>query len=116
MGAVTGGFQWQAVVFGFNPVVDVQTDASFEAAGAYFSGDWVYLHFGMKSPVLSDLHINHREVLAVVVAAERWASRWASRWAKKHVIIQSDSQAAVEIINEGSTRNGFVMSWLRGLF
>ena len=112
MGAVPGSFQWQAVVFGFNPVVDVQTDVSFQAAGAYFSGDWVYLNFGMKSPVLSDLHINHREVLAVVVAAERWAARWA----KKHVIIQSDSQAAVEIFNEGSTRNGFVMSWLRGLF
>ena len=44
------------------------------------------------------------------------AEKWASRWANKHVIIQSDSQAAVGIINQGSTRNGFVMSWLRRLF
>ena len=50
-------------------VVDVQTDACFEAAGAYFSGDWVYLNFGMESPVLSDLHNNNKEVMAVVVAA-----------------------------------------------
>ena len=48
-----------------------QTDACFEAAGAYFSGDWVYLHFGMESPVLSELHTNHKEALAVVVAAKR---------------------------------------------
>ena len=51
------------------PVVDVvdvvQTHACFEAAGAYFSGDWVYLNFGMESTVLSDFHINHKEVLAV---------------------------------------------------
>ena len=74
-------------------VVDVQTDACFEAAGAYFYDDWVYLNFGMESPELSDLHINHKEALAVVVAAERWAS-----------------------INKGSTRNSFVMNWLRRLF
>ena len=37
--------------------------------------------------MLSDLHINHKEALAAVVAAKRWAS--------KHVIIQSDSEAAV---------------------
>ena len=90
------------------PVVDVQTNACFEAAGAYFSGDWVYLNFGKESLVLSDLHIDHNAVLDV--------ERWASRWAKKHVIIQSDSQAAVGIINKGSICNGFVMSWLCRLF
>ena len=90
------------------PVVDVQTDACFEAAGAYFCGDWVYLNFGKESLVLSDLHINHNAVLDV--------ERWASRWAKKHVIIQSDSQAAAGIINKGSICNGFVMSWLCRLF
>ena len=105
-------FNGRQLVLDSTPVVDVQTDACFEAAGAYFSGDWVYLNFGMESPVLSDLHIIHKEVLAVVVAAERWASRWAN----KHVIIKSDSQAAVGIINKGSTCNGFVMSWLCRLF
>ena len=105
-------FNGRQLFLNSTPVVDVQTDACFEAAGAYFFGDWVYLNFGMESPVLSDLHINHKEVLAVVVAAERWASSWAN----KHVIIQSDSQAAVGIINKGSTRSGFVMTWLRRLF
>ena len=94
------------------PVLDVQTDACYDAAGAYFAGDWSYFHFGSESPVLSALHINHKETLAVVLAAERWAPQWVNR----HVIIHSDSQAAVAIINKGSTCNSLIMGYLRRLF
>ena len=34
----------------------------------------------------------------------------------KHVIIHSDSQAAVRIINKGSTKNPLIMGFLRRLF
>ena len=94
------------------PVLDVQTDACYDAAGAYFAGDWSYFHFGSESPVLSALHINHKETLAVVLAAERWAPQWVNR----HVIIHSDSQAAVAIINKGSTCNSLIMGYLRRPF
>ena len=62
--------------------------------------------------MLSALHINHKETLAVVLAAERWAPQWVNR----HVIIHSDSQAAVTIINKGSTCNSLIMGYLRRLF
>ena len=94
------------------PVVNVQTDACYEAAGAFFSGDWRYLNFPMESQILADLHINHKEVLAVVMAAENWSSLWAN----KQVIIHSDNQTAVTIINKGTTRNPIVMFYLRRLF
>ena len=83
-------FNGRQLFLNSTPVVDVQTDACFEAVGAYFSGDWVYLNFGMESPVLSDFHINHKKAPVVVVAAERWAN--------KHVIIQSDRQVAVRLV------------------
>ena len=52
------------------PELNVQTDACFEAAGAFFNGDWRYFNFGAESKVLADLHINYKEVLAVVMAAK----------------------------------------------
>ena len=38
-------------------VADVQTDACYEGMGAFFSGDWPYVHFAFSLPVMKDLHI-----------------------------------------------------------
>ena len=92
--------------------VNVQTDACYEAAGAFFIGDWRYLNFPMESQFLASLHINHKQVLAVVMAAENWSSLWAN----KYIIIHSDNQTTVTIINKGTTRNPIVMHYLRRLF
>ena len=94
------------------PLVEVQTDACYEAAGAYFGGDWLYYNFTAESKELADLHINHKETLAVVTAAERWGSAWSN----KHVIVGCDNQAAVAIINKGSTGNSLAMPFLPRLF
>ena len=48
--------------------MDVQTDACYEAAGAFFRGNWAYYNFSMELPSLSALHINYKEVMAMVVA------------------------------------------------
>ena len=93
-------------------MVNVQTDACYGVAGAPFNGDWRYLNFPMGSRILADMHINHKEVLAVVMAAENWSSLWAN----KHIIIHSDNQTAVTIINKGMTKNPIVMHYLRRLF
>ena len=61
---------------------------------------------------MSDLHINYKEVLAVIFVAEHWAPLWSC----KHVIIHSDSQAAVGIIHKGSTKNPLIMGFLCKLF
>ena len=82
------------------------------AAGAYFGGDWLYYNFTAKSKALVDLHINYKETLAVVMAAECWGAAWSN----KHVIVSCDNQAAVVIINKGSTGNLLVMLFLRRLF
>ena len=37
-------------------------------------------------------------------------------WANHHVIIKCDNQAAIAMINKGSTPNPKVMVWLRDLF
>ena len=103
-------FWWSTFLAVFNgkrsfldcvPECSVQADASFEAAGAFFHGDWRYFNFAAESDLLADLHINYKEVLAIVMAAENWSNQWSNR----HVIIHSDNQAAVSIINKGSTKN-----------
>ncbi|KAL9978914.1 hypothetical protein ACROYT_G016498, partial [Oculina patagonica] len=94
------------------PTVDVMTDACPPAAGGYFRGDWFYFNFAIDSPAWSQLHINHKETLAIVLAAKRWATQWANH----RVIIHSDNQAAVQIINKGTTANDTIMEELRALF
>lgn len=94
------------------PTVDVETDACPISAGGYFRGDWFYHNFENDSPSWSSLHITHKETLAIILAAKRWAPRWANH----RVIIHSDNQAAVQIINKGTTRNAILMHELRQLF
>ena len=90
----------------------VETDACPVAAGVVCEGDWLYYNFGCESPALSAMHINHKETWAVYLAAEHWAPCWANR----HVIVSSDNQAAVGIINKGSTGSPIIMQALRCLF
>lgn len=88
------------------------TDACSLAAGGYFRGDWFYFNFALDSPAWAHLHINHKETLAIILAAKRWAPQWAHH----RVIIHSDNQAAVQIINKGTTGNALIMEELRALF
>ena len=105
-------FNGKQLLLDSSPVVDVQTDACHEGMGASFAGDRTYAHFVSVLPGMKDLHITHKETLAVVLAAERWAPNWSY----KHVIIYCDNQAAVGIIDKGSTSVASIMSYLRRLF
>ena len=58
------------------PTTDVETDASSLAAGAFFRGDWIYHAFVSDLPSIRDLHINYKEVLAIVYAAQHWCKCW----------------------------------------
>ena len=66
----------------------------------------------IRHSTYKDLHINFKEVLAIYFAALRWAHCWSS----KHIIIYTDSKAAMHIINKGSTLNPIVMDALRHMF
>ena len=93
-------------------MIDVVTDACPIAAGGYFRGDWFYHNCSVDSPAWSSLHINHKETLAIALAATRWGKLWANQ----RVIIHSDNQAAVQIINKGTTTNPLITQELRALF
>ena len=108
---------WDAFLKRFNgkcmfldewPVEDVHTDACRAAAGCFFRGDWLYHNFAVDSPEHAQLHINHKETLAIVLAAKRWHKRWAN----KHIVIHihSDNKTAINIINKGSTPDQTIMT------
>ncbi len=58
------------------------------------------------------MHISFKKAYAIYLAARCWGSLWANQ----HVVIKSDNQAAVTMINKGTTANPQVMEWLRDLF
>ena len=88
------------------------TDACDEAAGGYFEGDWFYYNWSKDWPLARSFHINEKEVLAVVIAANRWAHFWEN----KRVIIYSDNSVTVAAINKGSSKNATIMKSLRYMF
>ena len=49
------------------------------------------------------LHINNKEILAVLSAAERWGSNWMDG----DVVVCTDSTVAKAVINKGTCRNEF---------
>nr|XP_006819860.1 PREDICTED: uncharacterized protein LOC102805774 [Saccoglossus kowalevskii] len=94
------------------PITDVHMDASTEASGIFYRGDWQYTQWGLDWPEASTLHINHKEVLSVVLASRRWAPRWRNCT----VLIHTDSMVALANINKGTSRHRLVMGVLRELF
>ena len=93
------------------PTTDIQTDECPTAAGAFFHGDSLYHSFVLDISEVRNLHINFKEVLAIILADKRWGKLWCN----KHVIIQSDNTTAVSIINKGTTGNLIIMRYLREL-
>ena len=98
---------------GTTPMIDnrpgtaISTDACNIAAGCVYGNSWIYTPWTSWSGS-SQLHINHKEVLAVEPAVAAWAPLWTD----KRVYVLIDNQAAVAIINKGSSNNCFVMSSL----
>ena len=87
----------------------VFVDACNLAAGAFHKGDWAYSVFQQDIPAASDLHINYKEVCAVVMAVQRWADQWRG----KTVIVHTDSTVTKAIINKGRSKNVYVNCLLR---
>ena len=75
------------------------------AIGFILTLSWTTLH-------LFRLHINHKEILAIFPAAKHWAPCWAYHC----VIIHSNNQAAMQIINKGTTADEVIMDELCTLF
>lgn len=93
------------------PVSPLFSDACDLAAGAVYAGEFVYLPW-CYFPELAHLHINFKETLAVILALQHWSTRFKN----KKVIVFCDNQAAVGILNRGSSREPVVMRYLQKLF
>ena len=105
-------FNGQCEFFADRPITDLQTDACSTGVGAYYRGDWLYYNFLAECPSHLELHINYKEAISIVFAALRWSAAWANH----KVIVYCDNTAAVAMINKGSTKNPFMMGFLRLLF
>ena len=91
---------------------EVFTDACNIGAGMNYGSDWNYVNFELDLPQVAKLHINHKETVAIVLAARRWAPLW-----RNHTVnIFSDNTCSVHVVNKGSSKNEIIMGFLRELF
>lgn len=91
---------------------EVFTDACNVGAGINYGPDWGYINFELDLPEVANLHINHKETAAIVMAARRWGPLWRN----KTVNVFSDNTCSVHVVNKGSSKNKFIMGFLRELF
>ena len=111
---------WLSFLHRFNGVVyyhkcdqiNVHTDACNTGAGMFCMGDWHYINWCKDIPAVNKLHINYKEVMAIVLSAIQFADRWCNL----DVVVVTDSTVAKAIINKGTCKNKYVMQALRKLF
>jgi hypothetical protein len=65
--------------------------------------------FEVDMPNVAKLHINYKEITAVVAAVDNWANMWTG----KTVIVHTDSVVTKAAINRGRSRNSYINSLLR---
>ena len=105
-------FNGKSALLDKQPITTVHVDACMAGCGGVYGRDWFYCNWALDWPTASDLHINYKELLALVVAATRWAPLWTN----KRIYIMSDNQAAVGMLNRGTAKHPLVMHALRWLF
>lgn len=87
----------------------VHVDACNKTAGIFWQGHWRYTVFECDMPLVASLHINYKEICAVVKAVDYWAPFWQG----KTVIIHTDSVVTKAAINKGWSKNSYVNCLLR---
>lgn len=105
-------FNGRSMLLDQKPIDCVFTDACDDAAGGSFGTDWFYFNWSQDWPLAQHFHINEKEVIAVALAAHRWAHKWTN----KRIIIYSDNTVTVASINKGTSGNFHIMKCLRSLF
>lgn len=105
-------FNGRSAILDQQPITCAFTDACSDAAGACFGTDWLYFNWLCDWPEVSSFHINEKEVIAVTLAAQRWAPLWRNR----RIIVHSDNSVTVASVNKGTSKNKVIMKCLRHLF
>lgn len=82
------------------PVVQIVTDASSQAGGAFCQdGDWIFRDWQCDRPDIAEQHINLKELGIVCEAARHWCKHWCG----SQVVVSTDNQATMGIINNGTS-------------
>lgn len=92
--------------------LELYTDASNVAIGAYCQGSWFVEPFTGETALYALASINWRELYALVKAAATWAGRLAN----KRVLFYCDNISVVHIIQNGTSRVPEMMDLVRALF
>ena len=92
--------------------IAIEVDSCTKASGIVAENDWLYTDWEADFPTAANLHINFKEAISVLLAARRWGDSWTG----KEIIVFLDNQAAVGMLNKGSTANPNMMHALRELF
>jgi hypothetical protein len=107
---------WLSFLHVFNGIVyyscmteHLHIDACNRAAGSFWQGNWNYTVFEVDMPNVAKLHINYKEITAVVAAVDNWANMWTG----KTVIVHTDSVVTKAAISKGRSRNSYINSLLR---
>ena len=104
-------FNGRSSLLDSGPIEFSFTDASNEGAGGSFQGDLFYFNWALDWPEAKTFHMNEKEVVAVTIAAYRWALLWRNK-----VIIYFDNSVTVSALNKGSCHNATIMKCLSSLF
>ena len=89
--------------------VHVHFDVCNLAAGIFQQGKWTYTVFNCDMPAATHLHINYKDICALVHTMEDWAHLWHG----KTVIVHTDSTVTKSVINKEWSRNAYVNRLLR---
>ena len=94
------------------PEFHVLTDASAEGAGFACCHDWGYVRWSTDLPLAANLHINEKEVLAVVLAAFRWTPLWRN----STVFIQIIRLQSTALKSKGIMASLGQLFWLSAIY
>jgi hypothetical protein len=90
----------------------VFVDACNTGGGCYYRGDWRYVVWRQDLPHFVNAHINVKEAVMMVVAAEHWGPLWYNG----QVIVRIDNYTAASGVNKGTSRCEPLMEIVRRLF
>ena len=85
------------------------TDACLTGARGWSSGDYFHVEFPKWMVDREDININELECMTTVLALKAWGYKFA----RKQIVIRSDNETTVSIINSGRARNEFAQGCLR---
>lgn len=105
-------FNGRSLMLYKRPITTVHTDACMEGGAGAWLHDWFYCNWQMDCPSVANMHINEKEIMAIVIAALRWSKFWANH----NVLVYCDNSTTVACINKGSSKNKTLMSYIRVLF